>query len=410
MSQNSPPTAPSVFVFAEIKSRDGNMQSPTYNSVAHSQRNSPFFQASNFTIDQATFNENNAVDVKKVAEFDFTSLVIHRVTYQELSDERQEHFKDLEVPSNIRGWIQNPNDSFKSSRFLNTTNKDILALTGVPIVRYFINNETPGIKLAAHILFYEIPLTEQYDGISVRPDRSHRWVMTLAYQLMVNIDKLRDPMVAALRTHPRLPQHNSKTQLQRLIIEPLQYTTAEGLLPSNTIMLVLLDCIDCSKNAPTVASDIAYLVKELERLNGQPLKFLVTGLPDHTVLSRFYKVSIEISELQRPTQVAQQLQNSEAPPAPSLYERWSRLTIFQKVHCILSLMALGIMVVGSTMLVKVGVCMYAFGAVCILGKYWRLRLTRPWDIHGREETVKKDILLEFVSIPVIILQAIGSRR
>ncbi|KAF8993756.1 hypothetical protein BDQ17DRAFT_1331474 [Cyathus striatus] len=260
------------------------MLSPTYGSVSHSQPNSPSFK-------QATFNENTAVDVKKVAEY-----------------ERQEHFEDLEVPSDIRGWIQNPNDSFKSSRFLNTANKDILALTSIRFVR---------------------------------PDRSHRWVMTLAYQLM----------------------------LQRLIVEPLRYVTAKGLLQSDTIMLVLLDCIDCSKNAPTVASDIAYLVKELEGLNEQPLKLLITGLPDHTVLSKFYKVPIQTSELQRPTQVVQQSQHPEAPPAPSLYEAWNALTILQKVHCILSPMALEIIAVRSTVLVGIG-AVHALDVYKTLGCSW----------------------------------------
>ncbi|KAF8993762.1 hypothetical protein BDQ17DRAFT_1545859 [Cyathus striatus] len=282
-----------------------------------------FYNAHHFDINNSTFVDNSG-NVRKLEELkvDLKNTVIQQATYDELSRKRRDQFDCLNIPDDIQEWIQNPHFSFKTSLFLKSVNKDILSLTGIPIVRFFCNNPTPGIRLAAHILFYDIPITEEGKIINSRRNVSHRWVTTLAYQLMLNIPELTIPMLEALHLDPRIPQYNSEQQIQKLIIYPMQSVISQG------------------TDAPSMANDIAYLVEQLEALSGQPLKLLITGLPDYQVLSTFFKVPIQVFDLHWPRRVAKPQAQSALPPR-SLYEKWSTLSVLQKKYCIEILLGAG---------------------------------------------------------------------
>ncbi|KAF8993759.1 hypothetical protein BDQ17DRAFT_118211 [Cyathus striatus] len=192
--------------------------------------------------------------------------------------------------------VYGPNNSFKTSQFLTTSNMDILSQTGVLFMRYYYDNKSTisGITLAAHILFYEIPFTLGRP----RPDVSHHWIITLAYQLMESIPELETPVLKAFYS---AHQYNSENQLQSLIIGPLRALVKEGRLQTRTeIMLIYLDCIDCSMNIPSLAFDIAHLIKELGSIGELRFRFIITGMPHEHVLSTFHNVPIKISDLQQP--------------------------------------------------------------------------------------------------------------
>ncbi|KAF8998081.1 hypothetical protein BDQ17DRAFT_1428586 [Cyathus striatus] len=94
-----------------------------------------------------------------------------------------------------------------------------------------------------------------------------------------------------------------------------------------------------------MASDIAYLIEELNGVAGQPLKFLITGLPDNQVLLRFREVPIEITDLHRPKRTSRYKAQAVKPPSEGFSEEWNWLTGPHKV------------------LVLVGICIVAFGGI-----------------------------------------------
>ncbi|KAF8998084.1 hypothetical protein BDQ17DRAFT_1428589 [Cyathus striatus] len=273
------------------------MQSSSSRSTEYQLPN--FSHSHHFNTENSTFIDNSG-NVKSLEDLkeDLKKTVIKGASANEiqLTDRRREKLAGIELPSDIQQWFEDPDNSFKTSRFLTTFNMDVLSQTGVLVVQYFGQNQIQGITLAAHILFYEIPFLP---GES-RPDVSRHWITTLAYQLMLNMPELTIPVLEALHLDPLIPLYNSLEQLQALVIRPLRAVIDEGIFKRKEILLIHLDCIDCSMNALSLAADIAYLIRELQSLHELRFRFLITGTPQESVCSTFRNVPIEILDLQQP--------------------------------------------------------------------------------------------------------------
>ncbi|KAF8998088.1 hypothetical protein BDQ17DRAFT_1328954 [Cyathus striatus] len=258
-----------------------------------------------------TFTDNWMVNLAKEI---LRSSIIKGATFEEiqLASRRSRQLASLQLSNQIQELFRAPDTAFVKSQFLITSNKDTLSQTGILVMRCFRPRNIQGITLAAHILFYEIPFVPFIGLVDTRPDVSRRWVITLAYQLMESIPELETPVLKALHS----TGYNSENQIQALIIGPLLSLSAEGqLLTRSEIMLVYLDCIDCSMNAPSLIVDIAYLIDKLQSLRELRFRFLVTGTPQRHVQSIFQNVPIEISDLQRPERNSQYVPGGIQPPS-----------------------------------------------------------------------------------------------
>ncbi|KAF8998085.1 hypothetical protein BDQ17DRAFT_1428590 [Cyathus striatus] len=367
--------------------------------VTQQQSFGSFPHAHDFIVSNSTFIDSFSGTTRSIEELGkerMKDYTIKGATFKEikLTPRRRHQLSALEIPSHMQEWFVAPNNSFKTSEFSTTSNVDILSQTGVLFMRYYYDNKSTisGITVAAHILFYEIPFTLG----RTRPDVSHHWIVTLAYQLMESIPELETPV---LRAFYSAQQYNSENQVQALIIGPLRSLIKEGRLQTRTeIMLIYLDCIDCSMNTPSLAVDIAYLIKELKSIGELRFRFIITGMPHEHVLSTFHNVPIRISNLQQPIRTSLYYdQGIHLPIDVIVFGRVMLTVVPSGIAClavVYILIARQVRPFEQTWFYLVAffllfaVLLWILIPIASLLCYWYVKFTKPWDIHGREEEIE----------------------
>jgi hypothetical protein len=104
-------------------------------------------------------------------------------------------------------------------------------------------------------------------------DNMDQLLLTLAYQLAINVPSMREHIEQAMMEDPALPMRSAATQLQKLIIAPFK------LLPtprSSSSLILIIDGLDECEGKESRDAFLALISQALE--DSVTIQFIVSGL------------------------------------------------------------------------------------------------------------------------------------
>lgn len=122
---------------------------------------------------------------------------------------------------------------------------------------------------------------------------TNKFATTIAFQLAEYSKVLRQHIIAASISNPRINQLALYIQWEKLILEPL------GLLESKTVqspLLIIVDALDECDDERDIAMLIECFASTVTSVKNIPLRIIITGRPDRPINLGFGNVSINLRQ------------------------------------------------------------------------------------------------------------------
>lgn len=112
-------------------------------------------------------------------------------------------------------------------------------------------------------------------------------VATLAYQVSIVIPPFQPLLEDAVETHPRIFEDSIAVQFTKLIVEPLQHLSSQGVFSSVAMpRLIVIDGLDeCGNHS--MQTQIVQAVAGLQSRTNLPFRFLITSRAESQIVATF---------------------------------------------------------------------------------------------------------------------------